>query len=126
MKNVSIIMFVLALLLALATACGGGGSTRLAPLQPSATPEPTGSVEGYLLESADGERLVSFSGAPVEGAEVWCEDGSGNRLGEDTTGSDGHFGMYGLPVGETLTLRYRYQLGERNAEIQGVRSRQPL
>ncbi len=56
----------------------------------------------------------------MSGVEVWCEDpGNGNRLGQDTTGSDGHYRIGGLPADTPMVLKFQYQLGDQSGYDNG-------
>lgn len=112
MKAVMSLIGVL-ILLAVA-ACGGGGATLAGP--EDSTASYTGVIEGYITQS-DVARGTSSVGDGIPGVEVWCEEpGTGQRLGQDTTGSDGHYRMEGLPEGEPLLLKFQYQLAMQNGD----------
>jgi hypothetical protein len=102
----------------LATAsCGGGGATLAGPDDGAAVD--TGIIEGYITE-ADIERSTSAAGDGLGGIEVWCEDpGNGQRLGQDTTGNDGHYRIGGLPADTPMLLKFQYQLSSQSGDDNG-------
>jgi len=110
----AVVSFTGVMMLLAVAACGGGESTLAGPGNSPALN--TGVIEGYITE-ADVVRGTSAAGDGIPGVEVWCEDpGSGQRLGQDTTGSDGHYRMGGLPEGEPLLLKFQYQLALQNGD----------
>jgi hypothetical protein len=124
MKTMSMIFLAMVTALALA-ACGGGGGSAVQPgggldtYTPPVTDNTggTGTVEGYLTEAALDRGVSSANG--IGGAEVWCEDGLGQRLGGDVTDGDGYYCIDGVPAGEEITLRYRYQYGNSGVDVEG-------
>lgn len=117
MNRLMIVLGVVVVLLA--ASCGGGGATVGVPGDGSALN--TGVIEGYITE-ADIARATSAAGNGIGGVEVWCEDpANGERRGQDTTGSDGHYRIGGLPSDTPMLLkfqyRYGYQAGDDNGRV---------
>lgn len=101
-----------------AASCGSGAA--LAP-ESNLT---TGMVEGYITE-ADIARGTSAVDDGVPGVEVWCEEpGTGQRLGQDTTDSNGYYRIEGLAEGQEMMLRFRYRHAVQNGNQGG--SQEPV
>ncbi len=120
MKLMLVVIGVVSMLLL--ASCGGGASA----VNGLDNPALTGVVEGYITE-ADQARAASAAGDGVGGADVWCENGTGEMLRQGQTDATGHYRLDGLPVDCELLLRFRYQarLGDGTGDTV-VEGEQPI